>query len=241
MLLWHLLQRRTLKLKHKKRFFRKLNRVLAYVYMPILFSVIAYGIVYLMASDIIHIVRNTVGLILSDEAPDFNRTYESVFIENHVEVSENNGEETVKKSDVPIYNYGEMYAYIKCGRIALNAPVYKGDNDTILMNGIGQNFASSQPGFGRLILLCGHNNTYFNALKNIKKEDIIEIETSYGTYRYQVSDMKILDKNDESAYDFSSKKEQLVLYTCYPFDMLSLTQYRYFVYASLISGPKFVD
>ncbi|MCI8669696.1 MAG: class D sortase [Lachnospiraceae bacterium] len=194
-----------------------------------------------MASDIISMAVNTVRLVMADEAPDFNPEYQSVFVKNAVEISEDNGVERVKRSEVGIAEYGELYAYVRCTRIALDAPVYKGDNDDILKKGIGQNFASSQPGFGRLILLGGHNNTYFNALKNIGTDDIVEIETSYGIYKYKVTETKVVNESDSTAYDFAIEREQLVMYTCYPFDMLSRTQYRYFVYAELISGPVFTD
>lgn len=228
--------------KHKKRFARKLNRVMAYIYVPLLFSFLAYGIVYLMASDIIEMAKNTIDLIIADDAPVFETEYNSIFKKNQVEVVVNEvGVSTVKRSDVQIAEYGELYSYVRCTRIALDAPVYKGDSDEILKLGIGQNFASSQPGFGRLVLLCGHNNTYFNALKNIAVDDIVEIETSYGTYEYKVTETKIVNENDSSAYDFTIDHEQLVMYTCYPFDMLSHTPYRFFVYAERISGPEFVD
>ncbi len=214
---------------------------MAYIYMPLLFSFLAYAVVYIMASDIISMAVNTVRLVMADEAPDFNPEYQSVFVKNAVEISEDNGVERVKRSEVGIAEYGELYAYVRCTRIALDAPVYKGDNDDILKKGIGQNFASSQPGFGRLILLGGHNNTYFNALKNIGTDDIVEIETSYGIYKYKVTETKVVNESDSTAYDFAIEREQLVMYTCYPFDMLSRTQYRYFVYAELISGPVFTD
>ena len=228
--------------KRKNRIARKLNRVMAYIYVPLLFSFIAYGVIYILASDLIGIATNAMSLIIADEAPDFETEYNSVFIKDSVELQEDeSGELTVKRSEVGMAEYGDLYAYVRCTRIALDAPVYKGDDDNILKLGIGQNFASGQPGFGKLILLSGHNNTYFNALKNIELEDIIEIETSYGIYQYKVNDMKVVNASDETAYDFGIDHEQLILYTCYPFDMLSSTPYRYFVYADLVSGPKFVD
>lgn len=238
---WQLLLRKMQNPNHKSGFAGKLNRVMAYIYMPLLFSFLAYAVVYLMASDIISMAVNTVQLIMADEAPDFNPEYNSVFEKDAVDVTEDYGVKKVKRSQVGIAEYGELYAYVRCTRISLDAPVYKGDNDDILKKGIGQNFASSQPGFGRLILLGGHNNTYFNALKNIAVDDIVKIETSYGTYEYKVTETKIVNENDNAAYDFAVEQEQLIMYTCYPFDMLSRTQYRYFVYAELISGPVFVD
>ena len=111
--------------KHKSRFARKLNRVMAYIYVPLLFSFLAYGVAYLMASDLIRMAVNTVSLIMSDEAPEFETEYNSVFVKNAVEVQEDDGVEKVKRSDVGIADYGEMYAYVRCTRIALDAPVYK--------------------------------------------------------------------------------------------------------------------
>ena len=214
---------------------------MAYFYVPLLFSVLAYGIISFMASDMISIAKNAIDLVVSDEAPNYEQSYQTELIQETIDILKENGIEKVKRSDVPIYDYGELYAKIKCSKIALDAPVYKGDNDKILLNGIGQNFASSQPGFGGLVLLGGHNNTFFNGLKHITEGDMLEIETNYGTYCYQVDEMKVLEENDKSAYDFTIEEEQLVLYTCYPFDMLSRTKYRYFVYASLVSGPVLVD
>lgn len=227
--------------KHRKKFAKKLNRVMAYIYVPLLFSFLAYGVTYLIASDVIGMTKNLVSLVSSDAAPEFSVQNESVFKQNSAELSENNGVITVKRADVGMAEYGQMYAYVRCTRIALDAPVYMGDDDAILKKGIGQNFATFQPGFGGLILLGGHNNTYFNALKNISIGDNVEVETSYGTYVYQVSDAKILNENDSSAYDFGIDHEQLVLYTCYPFDMLAHTPKRFFVYCDLVSGPVFVD
>lgn len=41
---------------------------------------------------------------------------------------------------------------------------------------------------------------------------------------------------DRTAYDLSADYENLIMYTCYPFDALGLTPQRYFVYAKLVSG-----
>ena len=48
---------------------------------------------------------------------------------------------------------------------------------------------------------------------------------------------EILDYQDETAYDFTRTDENLILYTCYPFDALGFTPNRFFVYAKYVSGP----
>ena len=54
--------------KHRKKFAKKLNRVMAYIYVPLLFSFLAYGVTYLIASDVIGMTKNLVSLVSSDAA-----------------------------------------------------------------------------------------------------------------------------------------------------------------------------
>ncbi|MDD4850393.1 MAG: sortase, partial [Gemmiger sp.] len=65
----------------------------------------------------------------------------------------------------------------------------------------------------------------------------VTLQTHYGSYTYQITETKIADYRDETTYDFTRNDENLILYTCYPFDALGFTADRYFVYASLVSGP----
>ena len=228
--------------RHKSRIAKKVNRVMAYIYVPLLFSFLAYGVTFLLTSDLIKMTISAVELISSDAAPDFNNSYNSIFKKDSVDVSDNNGVQTVKRADVPMAEFGDLYAQLSCDRIGMtDIPIYMGDTDEILKKGIGQNFASNQPGFGSLILLAGHNNMYFSALANVQIGDEFRIDTSYGTYTYRVRETKILDENDKTAYNFMMDHEELVLYTCYPFNTLSRTTKRFFTYCDLVSGPVFVD
>lgn len=80
------------------------------------------------------------------------------------------------------------------------------------------------------------NNTYFNGLKNAAVGQKVEIKTSYGNYIYEITDTAVKKATDRTAYDLSADYENLIMYTCYPFDALGLTPQRYFVYAKLVSG-----
>ena len=68
--------------------------------------------------------------------------------------------------------------------------------------------------------------------------DVVTIETHYGTYTYTVERCEVRDYQDTTTYDFTRTDENLILYTCYPFDALGFTPNRYFVYASYTSGPE---
>ena len=67
---------------------------------------------------------------------------------------------------------------------------------------------------------------------------IVVLETNYGTYTYEVTETAVKKATDKTAYDLKATQENLVLYTCYPFDTLGLTPDRYYVYAKYVSGPK---
>ena len=191
-----------------------------------------------MTSDMISLATGVTQLIMTESDPDFSVDYANTFNPGSVEISNDN---TVKRADVPQANYGDLYAYVKCQDIGLDCPVYMGSDNSILKLGAGQVTATYQPGFGRLIMIGAHNNTFFNCLKNIQTGTVITMETSYGTYTYQVNSTEVVDVTDKDAYDFFTDHEQLLLYTCYPFDMLASTDYRFMVHADLVSGPAIVD
>ena len=149
--------------------------------------------------------------------------------------------QTVRLSDYDQISEGSLYGYLSCEKIGLNCSVYMGDDSYILRKGAGQIPATFLPGEGGLIMLGAHNNSYFNCLQYSEIGDIITLETSYGIYQYQVVSTETVDVSDKNAYDFYTNHEQLLLYTCYPFDTLSSTVYRYMVHADLISGPSVVD
>ena len=138
---------------------------MAYVYMPLFFSILSYGIVYLMTSDMISLATGVTQLIMTESDPDFSVDYANTFNPGSVEISNDN---TVKRADVPQANYGDLYAYVKCQDIGLDCPVYMGSDNSILKLGAGQVTATYQPGFGSLIMIGAHNNTFFNCLKNIQ-------------------------------------------------------------------------
>lgn len=145
----------------------------------------------------------------------------------------------ILSKDVTYPKYNQHYAVVDIyGR---EVKVYFGDDGKVLQKGAGQSMGSMPPGFGRPILLGGHNNSYFKKLKNFIIGDVITVKTNYGVYYYQVTETKIANRDDYGATHLDLKREQLVLYTCYPFTTLRLTKYRYFVYAEKIAGPTVVD
>ena len=145
----------------------------------------------------------------------------------------------ILSSNVTYPSYMEHYAMVDIyGR---DVKVYFSDSTKALSKGAGQSMGSMPPGFGRPILLGGHNNSYFKNLKKYIVGDVITVKTNYGIYYYRVYDTKIAMRDDYGATHMNLQKEELILYTCYPFTTLRLTKKRYFVYAEKIAGPTVVD
>ncbi len=224
----------SIKMKHK------LKRLMAYIYMPLIFIIAGYGLLYLAVAPYIDSIVNIGSAVMVQETPTFHTRLGSIYDEPPIAVDEQPA--TVKAESVTWPKYGEQYAKLDCDALELHAPVYFGDNKEILREGAGQYIGSFLPGYDRLILLAGHNTTYFKPLINVKEGDIFTVTTTYGIYQYEVTGTRIADHNDSTAYDLLQEEEELVLYTCYPFEALAGTKTdRLFVYTKKIAGPRVVD
>lgn len=148
------------------------------------------------------------------------------------------GDETIiKSSQIRRPKHKEAYATISNEKRNFSKQIYFGDTPDILALSIGQYEYSGIPGEGKAILLAGHNGTHFKKLPDFKKGDHVNITTSYGSFLYEVNDSEILLADDFDVKLLDKKEEFLIMYCCYPFDSAT-TDYRYFVYAKKIDGPK---
>lgn len=173
-------------------------------------------------------------LFLTDKQVDYSKSFENIFVPT------TNTADTVKAEDIDFPGINEQFGELKIENRSVNTKLFFGDGKIPLQNGVGVYAGSFIPGYNKTILVAGHNNTYFNGLKNVKNGDTVKINTSYGNYKYKVTASKIYNADNKKAYDLTKKEENLILYTCYPFDTLGLTEKRFFVYAEKISGPKIV-
>ncbi len=144
---------------------------------------------------------------------------------------------TIPLSSISYPYYGQRLGELIVEDCQIYASLYFGDGNNELNNGVGMYTGGYIPGYGKTVMIAGHNNTDFNGFKYAKKGQKVIIRTYYGTYTYEITDIQVKTSTDSSAYDFSLNYENLIMYTCYPFDELNLTPYRCFVYAKFVSGP----
>lgn len=213
--------------------FNKNKKVTAYVVLPLLIALLAYFLAGAILYTTCRPLFSIFGLLYGKENAYTTQT------SLYSPATRQRG--TIGQSQITYPKQDTHYAKIKLPGTDKSEDLYYGDSDYVLKKGIGQYSGTLLPGYNSPILLAGHNNTYFNNLKKIKKGQVVEITTYYGIYKYKVIKTAVKKSDDKSAYDLLQNKEQLIMYTCYPFDMLGITNDRFYVYADLISGPEIVD
>ncbi len=134
----------------------------------------------------------------------------------------------------------DRYGKLSISGTEVSCDLFYGTDNSVLDAGAGtyEGFGAGIPGENCSIFIMAHNNTYFNDLKSAKVGATVTITTHYGDYVYRVVDTAIVENTDSTAYDLSRTDENLILYTCYPFDALGFTSQRYLVYCEFVSGPE---
>lgn len=137
-----------------------------------------------------------------------------------------------KKAIVNYPEYGTRYGNIKIESLDINLPLYYGDKLAYLKYGVGQSSGAYFPGEGGSIICLGHNNRNFlHDLPEIEKDAIIEIATTYGTFKYKVYQTKIINMNNVDELVIQKDEEILMLYTCYPVNTLGNKKDRFVAFA----------
>lgn len=128
---------------------------------------------------------------------------------------------------------GEQFANLKIDAVSLEVPILQGEGNAELRKGAGHYVLSLLPGEGGNVVLSGHRETAFYALKDVSLGDQVVVETDYGTYIYQIADIYITTPDDVTPTE-PTDKERLTMYTCYPFIKYGPTPERYVVVADLV-------
>ena len=162
---------------------------------------------------------------------------------NTITITEKKEEDTtlsfdsIKKRLKNYPSYGTKYGMLKISSIGVDLPLYHGDTLDILNYGIGHYAGSYFPGESGSIVLAGHNNQGFlRRLPEVQVGEQIIIETTYGTFYYEMTSSRIIDKKEEYLLPIQNEEELLMIYTCYPVTAIGLTNQRYVVYAKRVEG-----
>lgn len=129
---------------------------------------------------------------------------------------------------------GDFIGLIKLPNKSNAVGVRLGTTDAILNKGAGLDETSADKLVQRgNAVVYGHREEVFWELKDIKKGDIITVETLEGEFKYEVKKTRVTKPDDETIYQYS-RKHLLTLVTCYPFVYMGATPERFVVEAELI-------
>jgi sortase A len=130
---------------------------------------------------------------------------------------------------MPAPEQGEWLGRLEIPRLDVSVMVREGDDDSTLRIAAGHLPSSSLPGQAGTVAIAGHRDTFFRALRGIRNNDVIRLETHYGTHEYIVNEIRIVQPTQTEV--LHSEGPTLSLITCYPFDYVGAAPQRFVVRA----------
>lgn len=117
-------------------------------------------------------------------------------------------------------------------RLNMSIMLLEGVDDATLRRGIGHIPGTALPGERGNTAIAGHRDTFFRALREIRKNDQITIQTLEGEYHYVVDSIIVVNPEYVKVLG-DSGRPVLTLVTCYPFQLVGPAPKRFVVQASL--------
>ena len=114
-------------------------------------------------------------------------------------------------------------------------PIVEGTKNEDLKKGAGHYIDSVLPGIEDNCVLSGHRETVFKDLGLLEIGDQLVIETSAGVFTYDISSIRIVDKDDRTVI-VPTDHATLTLTTCYPFNYLGSAPDRYILTGDLVTS-----
>ena len=136
---------------------------------------------------------------------------------------------------VPAIGPDGMIGRLSIPRLRLTAMVREGASEKTLSLALGHIPSTALPGQKGNVGVAGHRDRLFRGLKDIRGDDLIEFETLYGNYTYQVESTEIVKPNDVGVLKASNYSE-LTLVTCYPFYYVGSAPDRFIVKARQVAA-----
>ncbi len=122
---------------------------------------------------------------------------------------------------------------IEIPRLGLSAVVFEGTGKDTLRRAIGHISSTPLPGEPGNSGLAGHRDSFFRPLKDIRRNDLIQVTTLRGAYRYRVVSTRVVAPTEVSVLN-PSENEVLTLVTCYPFYFVGAAPSRFIVRAERV-------
>jgi len=136
----------------------------------------------------------------------------------------------------PVYPVeGDNIGILSIPVLKQKLPIIQGTGIEELKKGVGHFNQSVLPGEEDNCVLSGHRDTVFAKLGKLKIGDQLIVQTSAGTYTYEIKHIRIVDKDDKTVI-VPVDHAVLTLTTCYPFHFVGSAPKRYILIADLVTS-----
>ncbi len=125
---------------------------------------------------------------------------------------------------------GDVLGRIEIPRLGMKVAILEGTAAQTLRLGVGHIKGTAVPGQPGNIGIAGHRDTFFRALKDIRTNDKILIQTAAGLSSYEVDKVQIVAPDDTGVLA-PSDRSAITLVTCYPFQFIGGAPERLVVHA----------
>lgn len=123
----------------------------------------------------------------------------------------------------------QVLGRIEIERLDVSAVVIEGDSKGTLLRGVGHIRGTALPQEeGGNVGIAGHRDTFFRALESVNEDDVIQLRTSDGTFRYRVDWTRVVAPDETSVLE-PTDDASLTLVTCYPFRYIGPAPKRFIV------------
>jgi sortase A len=114
--------------------------------------------------------------------------------------------------------------------------VAEGDDEDTLRHAVGHLPGTAAPWGAGNVALAGHRDTFFRGLSRVRLDDVIELETLRGTFKYRVERIMVVGPQDIEV--LQPPEWDLTLVTCFPFHYVGPAPQRYIVQGSRLGPPS---
>ncbi len=143
-----------------------------------------------------------------------------------------------KAESIPKGNSADPIGRIEIPRLGLSAVILEGIDEKTLLVAVGHIPQTPLPGEVGNIGLAAHRDTFFRALKDIRRDDVIRLSGPNGGGEYLVKSTAVVEPGNTEAL-MPSRSADLTLITCYPFNFIGPAPKRFIVKAEKReAGPK---
>lgn len=128
---------------------------------------------------------------------------------------------------------GDAIGTLTIPKLNQTLPIFHGADEKVLEKGIGHYAHSVLPGEADNAVLSGHRDTVFRQLGKVTKGDRFIVNTSAGTFTYQVRETRIVEADDKTVI-VPASGPVLTVTTCYPFNYVGDAPQRYILISDLM-------